>query len=92
MVINENKGSQDKIHSTTENSEINKENLSYDKNKESYELDVKGTDSEYDHPMGYETVAAGAKDDDSTYDEANPYPSVCVPTDRKKIRANTIFV
>ena len=73
MAINENKGSQDKIHSTTENSEINKENLSYDKNKESYELDVKGTDSEYDHPMGYETVAVGAKDDDSTYDEANPY-------------------
>ncbi|MFD2582131.1 hypothetical protein ACFSR6_06510 [Pedobacter vanadiisoli] len=73
MAINENKGSKDKIHSTTENSEINKENLSYDKNKESYELDVRGTDSEYDHPMGYETVAAGARDDDSTYDEANPY-------------------
>jgi len=73
MAINENKGSQDKIHSTTENSEINKENLSYDENKQSYEFDVKGTDEDYDHPMGYETVAVGAKDDDSTYDEANPY-------------------
>lgn len=73
MENNENKGSQDKIHSTTENAEINKENLAYDKVKGSYELDVNGTDKDYDHPMGYETVAVGAKDDDSTYDEANPY-------------------
>ena len=73
MSDNENKGSQDKIHTTTENSEINKENLSYDERKQSYELDVKGDDKDYDHPMGYETVAAGAVDDDSTYDEANPY-------------------
>jgi len=73
MANNENQGSNDKIHSTTENSEINKENLSYDETKQSYELDVKGEDADYDHPMGYETVAVGAKDDDSTYDEANPY-------------------
>ena len=73
MANNENKGSQDKIHSTTENPEINKENLAFDEVKGSYELDVKGADKDYDHPMGYETVAAGAKDDDSTYDEANPY-------------------
>ena len=73
MADNENKGSQDKIHSTTQNSEINKEDLSYDKHKQTYELDVKGEDKDYDHPMGYETVAAGAVDDDSTYDEANPY-------------------
>ena len=73
MSDNENKGSQDKIHSTTESSEINKENLSFDEVKQSYELDVKGDDEDYDHPMGYETVATGAKDDDSTYDEANPY-------------------
>lgn len=73
MSENQNKPSQDKIHTTTENSEINKENLSYDERKQSYELDVKGDDKDYDHPMGYETVAAGAVDDDSTYDEANPY-------------------
>jgi len=73
MDINENKASNDKIHSTTENPEINTENLAYDEVKGSYELDVTGEDKEYDHPMDYETVAAGAKDDDSTYDEANPY-------------------
>lgn len=68
-----NKSNRDKLYSTTESNEINKENLSYNENKQSYELDVKGTDEDYDHPMGYETVAAGARDDDSTYDEANPY-------------------
>jgi len=68
-----NKPSHDKLHSTTEDGGINRENLSYNENKQSYELDVKGTDEDYDHPMGYETVAAGARDDDSTYDEANPY-------------------
>jgi hypothetical protein len=73
MADNENKPAQDKLHSSTENGEINKENLSYDERKRSYELDVKGDDKDYDHPMGYETVAAGAVDDDSTYDEANPY-------------------
>jgi len=73
MSINENKGSGDKIHSTTENGEINKENLSFDEHKQSYEFDVKGTEPDYDHPMGYETVSEGAVDDNSTYDEANPY-------------------
>lgn len=68
-----NKPSQDKLHSTAESGGINRENLSYNESKQSYELDVKGTDEDYDHPMGYETVAAGARDDDSTYDEANPY-------------------
>ncbi|SER58393.1 hypothetical protein [Pedobacter rhizosphaerae] len=63
----------DRLNSTTESANINNENLSYDEVKQSYELDVKGKDKDYDHPMGYETVAAGAKDDDSTYDEANPY-------------------
>ena len=73
MAENEIKGSQDKIHSTTESSEINSENLAFDEVKQSYGFDVKADDDEYDHPMGYETVSAGARDDDSTYDEANPY-------------------
>jgi len=73
MANTENKPAEDKLHTTTEGSEINNENLSYDENKQSYELDVKGTNQDYDHPMGYETVAVGAVDDDSTYDEANPY-------------------
>ncbi len=73
MADNDHKPAKDKLHSTTEGSEINKENLSFDERKQSYELDVKGKNKDYDHPMGYETVATGAKDDDSTFDEANPY-------------------
>lgn len=72
-MADQNKPAQDKLHSTTENGGIDRLNLSFDETKQSYELDVKGTDKDYDHPMPYETVAAGAKDDDSTYDEANPY-------------------
>ncbi|WP_457272333.1 hypothetical protein [Pedobacter sp. UYEF25] len=67
------KQAQDKLKSTTENGEVNKENLAFDEHKQSYELDVTGENKEYDHPMGYETVAQGAKDDDSTYDNSNPY-------------------
>lgn len=62
-----------KVTTKTGGSEINKKNLSFDEHKKSYELDVKGTNEEYDHPMGYETVAKGAADDDSTYDNSNPY-------------------
>jgi len=69
MANNQNKFRQNHLYSPPENSE----NLSYDENKQSYEFDVKGRDRDYDHPMGYETIAAGAVDDDSTYDEANPY-------------------
>lgn len=56
-----------------ESDEMNNENLAFDEHKQSYELDVKGNNKDYDHPMGYETVAQGAADDDSTYDNSNPY-------------------
>ncbi len=63
----------DKVTTKTESSDTNKENLSFDEHKNSFELDVKGQNPDYDHPMGYETVAKGAADDDSTYDNSNPY-------------------
>lgn len=63
----------DKLHPSDLGETKDFNDLSYDPEKQSYELDVKGTEKEYDHPMPYETVAAGAVDDDSTYDEANPY-------------------
>jgi hypothetical protein len=49
------------------------DNLTFNKEKNSYEYDVKGEDTTYDHPLPYDTVATGAIDDNSTYDEANPY-------------------
>ena len=67
------KPSNDKLHSSDLGETKDFNDLSFDEEKQSYELDVKGDDKEYDHPMPYETVATGSVDDDSTYDEANPY-------------------
>ncbi|MDH5825477.1 hypothetical protein [Sphingobacterium faecium] len=47
--------------------------LAYDTDKQSFELDVEDSDPDYDHPSDYETVAEGAADDDSSYDNSNPY-------------------
>lgn len=67
------KPANDKLHAMDLGETKDFNDLSFDKEKQSYELDVKGEEKDYDHPMPYETVAAGAIDDDSTYDEANPY-------------------
>lgn len=63
----------DKLHSSDLGETKDFNDLSYDSERDSYELDVKGEDKDYDHPMGYETIATGAVDDNSTFDEANPY-------------------
>jgi len=78
MSANENntgndKRATDKIHATDLGETKDFENLSFDKDKNSFELDVKGTDKDYDHPLPYETTAANGGDDNSDYDEANPY-------------------
>ena len=51
----------------------NPDQLAYDEEKKSFSLDVDDDDPDYDHPSDYETVAEGAADDDSTYDNSNPY-------------------
>ncbi|WP_113652213.1 hypothetical protein [Pedobacter namyangjuensis] len=66
-------GAHDKLHPSDLGETKDFNDLSFDKDKQSYEFDVKGDDKDYDHPMPYETVPTGAIDDDSTYDEANPY-------------------
>lgn len=52
---------------------INKEQLSFDAENNSYEFDVKSDDPDYDHPDPYNTAAKNGEDFNSTYDEANPY-------------------
>ena len=52
---------------------INKEQLSYNAEENSYELDVTSDDPDYDHPDPYNTAAKNGEDFNSTYDEANPY-------------------
>lgn len=55
---------------------IDKEQLRFNANDNSYELDVKSDDPDYDHPDPYNTSQKNGADMNSTYDEANPYDVV----------------
>lgn len=46
-------------------------NLAYNAEKDSFELDVKSLDEDYDHPDPYTTAVKGGSDFDSDFDEAN---------------------
>ena len=52
---------------------IDKEQLNYNPDNNSFEYDVKSDDPDYDHPDPYNTAAKNGEDFNSTYDEANPY-------------------
>lgn len=47
------------------------ENLNYDPEKDSFEIDVKSDDEDYDHPDPYTTSVKRGSDFDSDFDEAN---------------------
>lgn len=70
MINNEDNNKQGK---TDEEKDNVTDNLSYNTQKDSYELDVDDDDPDYDHPADYDTLAEGAEDDDSTYDDSNPF-------------------
>jgi len=55
---------------------IDNDQLKYNADDNSYELDVKGDDPDYDHPDPYNTSQKNGADMNSTYDEANPYDVV----------------
>jgi len=55
---------------------IDKEQLSYNADDNSFEYDVKSDDPDYDHPDPYNTSVKNGADMNSTYDEANPYDAV----------------
>ncbi len=52
---------------------IDKEQLKYNADSDSFEIDVESDDPDYDHPDPYNTAVKNGGDFDSTYDEANPY-------------------
>lgn len=52
---------------------IDKQQLKFNADDNSYEYDVKSDDPDYDHPDPYKTSAKNGEDMNSTYDEANPY-------------------
>jgi hypothetical protein len=51
---------------------IDKEDLKFNEDEQSFEYDVKSDDPDYDHPDPYNTAAKNGADIDSTYDESNP--------------------
>jgi|EP01037_Dinobryon_pediforme_P008775 hypothetical protein len=52
---------------------IDKEDLNYNAEDDSFEYDVKSDDPDYVHPDPYNTAAKNGEDMNSTYDEANPF-------------------
>ena len=52
---------------------IDEEQLKFNVDDNSYEIDVKSDDPDYDHPDPYKTSAKNGEDMNSTYDESNPY-------------------
>lgn len=52
---------------------LDKDQLKYNEDSNSYEIDVPSDNPDYDHPDPYNTAAKNGEDFNSTYDEANPY-------------------
>ena len=52
---------------------IDKEDLKYNADDDSFEYDVKSDDPDYQHDDPYNTSVKNGEDFNSTYDEANPY-------------------
>jgi len=67
------KPASDKLHASDLGETKDFNELAYDKDKNSFEFDVKGEEKDYDHPLPYDTSAPNGEDSISTYDEANPY-------------------
>jgi hypothetical protein len=55
---------------------VDLQQLRFNADDNSYELDVKSDDPDYDHPDPYNTSQKNGADMNSTYDEANPYDVV----------------
>jgi hypothetical protein len=55
---------------------IDKQQLKFNADNNSYEYDVKSDDPDYDHPDPYNTSVKNGDDMNSSYDEANPYDAV----------------
>ncbi|WP_069660700.1 hypothetical protein [Arcticibacter eurypsychrophilus] len=51
---------------------VDKEDLKYNEEEGSYEIDVESEDPDYVHPDPYDTSVKNGSDSDSDFDEANP--------------------
>lgn len=58
------------------NEESAAQDLKYDPETNSYEIEIASDDPDYDPPALFETAAPNGSDFDSSYDEANPYDTL----------------
>ncbi len=63
------------VEDTDETREPTGEDLRFNEEADSFELDPETNDREYDHPDPYDTLAPEGEDNNSTYDEQNPEAS-----------------
>lgn len=63
----------DKLHPSDLGATQDFNELSFDKERNTFEVDVKGEDKDYDHPFPYETPSENGADFNSDFDEANPF-------------------
>ena len=63
----------DKLHASDLGETQDFNELSFDKERNTFEVDVKGEDKDYDHPFPYETPSENGADFNSDFDEANPF-------------------
>lgn len=63
----------DKLHDPELGETKDFDNLSFNEERNTFEVDVKADDTVYDHPLPYETASDNGSDADSDYDEANPF-------------------
>ena len=68
-----NNPAKDKIHPPELGETKDFENLVFNEERNTFEVDVKGSDPNYDHPFAYETPSENGADFNSDFDEANPY-------------------
>src|SRR5690606_16020989 len=61
------------VADTEETREPTGEDLRYNESEDSFELDPETADKEYRHQQPYNTAAPEGEDDNSFYDEENPY-------------------
>lgn len=61
------------VEDTDETREPTGEDLKFNEEKDSFELEAETEDAEYQHPEPYDTAAPRGEDNNSTYDEENPY-------------------
>lgn len=62
---------EENLSDSNENNESLANDLEFDEESDSYELDVEGTSKDYRHPDPYDTSAKDGEDMNSDWDEAN---------------------